>query len=76
MILLNSFKGKKVNIYFTKDSLLDTIHNVILKNVDSNFFEVENDDSTRNRIYSISSIVSVEECREPAPYYEASTNNL
>ncbi|MEG0237685.1 MAG: hypothetical protein ACRCX7_12695 [Cetobacterium sp.] len=76
MILLNKLKGKKVNIYFSKDSSLDTIHNVILKNIDSNFFEVESDSSTINKIYSISSIVCVEECREPAPYYEPSTNNL
>lgn len=76
MILLNNLKGKKVNIYFSKDSSLDTIHNVILKNIDSNFFEVEGDSSTINKIYSISSIVCVEECREPTPYYEPSTNNL
>lgn len=77
MILLNNFKGKKVNIFFSKDSSLDPIRNVILKNIGSNFFEVESDNnSTFNKIYSISSIVSVEESQKPDSYYEPSTNNL
>ena len=76
MRLLANFKGKKVNIYFSENSLLAPIHDVTLKDLGSNFFEIKSSDNTINKIYSISSIISVEECQEPKPYYGPSGNNL
>lgn len=67
--LLLSFKHKKINIFFSTTSGLEPLYSVTLKNISSDFFNVESDTNTLNKIYSISSIVSIEEIKEPEPSF-------
>lgn len=69
MKLLETFKDKKVNIFFSEDSLFAPLWDVTLKDIGSNFFKVESDNLTVNKIFAISSIVSIEEREEQEPYH-------